>query len=323
MMRLTQKEYRLAVVLLLLLIGAGLVIGGTALFFPSYFYHHFLLGADWLPKLGAYSQEMTQIAGALYLGMTVPAVIALLRPTPRMLIAVGWVNAIAAFPHMVYHISMEYMSGFFQTIPQAGFLFITIVAGIATAEIARTGQQRYFATRHAEEGARRYVFHDEPAMSTSRAHAVRRMLVLLALGYMVIAVYDIFFPYHFYKDFFGINWISRLGDYSQHLTYDTGALCGGFAIALVLAAAWLSPNVIRAFCWGTALAAFPVVIYYITEVRNEGALATAIQAAVMFVVMLISLILAALARPAPVPGTSRAEPSPVSASYPSSSARQA
>jgi hypothetical protein len=298
-MRLTRNEYRAVVLLLLLLIGAGVVIGGNALFFPSYFYHHFLFGADWMPKLGPYSQEMTQYAGALYLGMTVPAVIALIRPTPRLLIAVGWLNAVAAFPHMVFHISMEYMSGFAETIPQAGFLFITVVAGIATAEIARTGQARYFATRHADDSARRYVFIDEGAMKPSRTHKVRRLLVLLSIGYLIIAVYNMFFPYHFYKDFFfGYDWISRLGDYSQHLTFDTGALCGGFAAAAILAAIWLTPNVVRALGWGTAVAAFPMVIYHIAELHNEGPLATAVQASVLFVVAVSGLVLASLAQPA-------------------------
>lgn len=310
-MRLTAREYWLAILLLLLLIGAGLLIGGTALFTPGYFYHHFLFGADWLPKIGPYSQEMTQIAGALYLGMTVPAVIALFRPTPRLLIAVGWANAIAAFPHMIFHISMEYMSGFWQTIPQAGFLFITIVAGIVTAEIARTGQQRYFATRHAEESTQRYVFHDEPAMSPARAHAVRRLLVLPILGFLAVGVYNLFFPYHFYKDFFfRLDWISRLGAYSQHLTFDTGALCGGFAIAMVLAAMWRTPNVIRAFGLGMSLAAFPVLIYDLAELNNAGPLATAVQSAVMFVAMVIGLVLAKIARPAPVPDGSSTDLTP-------------
>jgi hypothetical protein len=301
-MRLTAREYWLAVLLLLVLAGAGLLIGGTALFTPSYFYHKFLFGAAWMPVLGPYSQEMTQIAGALYLGLTVPAVIAIFRPAPRLLIAVGWANAVAAFPHMVFHISMEYMSGFWQTIPQAGFLFITIVAGIMTAEIARTGQQRYFATRHAEKSTQRYVFHDEPAMSPSRVHTVRRLLVLPILGFLTVGVYNLFFPYHFYKDFFfGLDWISRLGDYSQHLTFDTGALCSGFAIAMVLAAVWRTPNVIRAFGLGMALAAFPVVIYYLAELHNAGPLATGVQSAVLFVAMVIGLVLAKIARPAPVP----------------------
>jgi hypothetical protein len=298
-MRLTRKEYQWVVVLLLLLVGAGAVIGVQALFFPSYFYHHFLLGADWMPVLGPFSQEMTQVAGALYLGMTVPAVIALLRPAPRLLIAVGWANAVAAFPHMVYHISDEYKSGFVQTIPQAGFLFVTIIAGIATAEIARSGQRRYFATRHAEDSARRYVFSDENVMTPSRARAVRRLLGLLILGYLVTAVYTMFFPYYFYKHFFlDLNWISRLGDYSQHLTFDTGALCFGIATATLLAAIWLTPNVIRAIGWGTAVAAFPLVIYHLAELNNAGTLATAVQSAVLFAAMVIGLVLARVSRPA-------------------------
>jgi hypothetical protein len=316
-MRLTRNEFRGVMMLLLLLIGAGLVIGVTALFFPSYFYQHFLLGADWMPMLGSYSQEMTQVAGALYLGMTVPAVIALVRPAPRLLIAVGWANAFAAFPHMVYHLSMEYKSGFFQTIPQAGFLFATIVAGIATAEIARTGQHRYFATRHADEGQQRLVFRDEGAMKPARARAVRRLLGLLSLGYLAFAVYGLFFPYHFYRDsFFGLDWISRLGDYSQHLTFDTGALCAGFAAAMVLAATWLTPDVSRAFGLGTAAAALPMVIYHIAELNNEGALAAAVQASAFFLVLLTGLILTSLARPAVAQAGSEIAPSRAAAASP-------
>jgi hypothetical protein len=304
-MCLTRKEYRWVILLLLLLSGTGAVIGIHALFFPSYFYHHFFLGADWMPKLGPYSQEMTRTAGALYLGITVPAVVALRRPTPRLLIVVGWANAVAAFPHMIYHLAEEYRSGFVQTIPQAGTLFLTIVVGIAIAEIARSGQRRYFATRHAGENARFYVSHDEIAMAIPRARMIRRLLGLLGLVYLVTAIYTLFFPYYFYKHFFlDLNWVSRLGDYSQHLTYDTGALCFGFAAATLLATRWLTPNVIRAIGGGTAVTAFPLVIYHLAVLQSAGALATGVQSAVLFVVMVIGLVLAVASRPAKALGES-------------------
>lgn len=313
-MCLTQKEYRWAICLLLLLSGTGIVIGIHALFFPGYFYHHFFLGADWLPRLGAYSQELTRTAGALYLGLTVPAVIALRRPTPRLLIAVGWANAVAAFPHMVYHLAQEYRSGFVQTIPQAGTLLLTIVVGIAIAEIARTGQRRYFATRQAGESARFYLSYDENAMSVPRARLVRRLLGLLTLGYLAAAVYLLFFPHYFYQHFlFGLNWISRLGDYSQHLTYDTGALCFGFAAATLLAAIWSTPNVIRAIGIGTVVATAPMVIYHLAVLTSAGALATAVQSGVLLVAMVIGLILAGVARPVKVPGGSESDLIPADA----------
>lgn len=313
-MCLTRKEYRWVIFLLLLLSGTGIVIGIHALFFPSYFYHHFFLGADWLPKLGPYSQEMTRTAGALYLGITVPAVVALLRPTPRLLIAAGWANAVAAFPHMIYHLAQEYRSGFVQTIPQAGTLFLTIVMGIAVAEIARTGQRRYFATRHAGESARFYVWNDENAMTVPRARMVRRLLGLLTLGYLAAAVYMLFFPYYFYKHFlFDLSWVSRAGNYSQHLTYDAGALCLGFAAATLLAAIWSAPNVIRAIGAGTAVATFPMVIYHLAVLNSAGALATAVQAAALFVVMVIGLVLAGVSRPAKVLGGSEIDLIPADA----------
>jgi hypothetical protein len=313
-MCLTRKEYRWVIFLLLLLSGTGIVIGVHALFFPSYFYHHFFLGADWLPKLGPYSQEMTRTAGALYLGITVPGVIALFRPAPRLLIAVGWGNAAAAFPHMIYHIAQEYRSGFVQTIPQAGTLFLTIVVGIATAEIARTGQRRYFAARHAAKGAQFYVSSDETAMTAARARMVRRLLGLLTLGYLGAAVYMLFFPDYFYKHFFlDLNWVSRLGDYSQHLTYDTGALCFGFAAATLLAAVWLTPDVIRAIGWGTAVATLPMVIYHLAVLSQAGALATAVQSAALFVAMVIGLVLARVSRPAIAAGRNEADLTPADA----------
>jgi hypothetical protein len=313
-MCLTRKEYRWVIFLLLLLSGTGIVIGIHALFFPSYFYHHFFLGADWLPKLGPYSQELTRTAGALYLGITVPVGVALLRPTPCLLIAAGWANAVAAFPHMIYHLAQEYRSGFVQTVPQAGTLFLTIVMGIAVAEIARTGQRRYFATRHAGESARFYVWNDENAMTIPRARTVRPLLGLLTLGYLAAAVYLLFFPYYFYKHFlFDLSWVSQAGNYSQHLTYDAGALCLGFATATLLAAIWSARGVIRAIGAGTAVATFPMVIYHLAVLGRAGALATAVQAAVLFVVMVIGLVLAGVSRPAKVLGGSETDLIPADA----------
>lgn len=297
-MRLTKKQMLTLRLLLLALIGEGLVIGVHALFFPYYFYEHFLLGADWMPALGPYNQEMTRTAGALYLGLTVPGVVALLTPAPRLLQAVGVANVFAAFPHMVFHLTMANMSGY-ETIPQAGALAATVVAGIAMVVIARDGERRFFQQRLAAPGGGFVLAPDEPGVDPARQGVVQAVLGLMLAEFLLIGVWALFLPHKFYTNFlFGTPWVSELGAYSQHLTIDTGALCFGFASAIVLALVWKSSILVRSVAWGVAMASVAEAIYHLTEAGKSGAVASLVQAGVLFLTALGGLYLVSAARPA-------------------------
>ncbi|WP_070194831.1 hypothetical protein [Streptomyces oceani] len=119
------------------LILEGLVIGVHALFFPRYFYEEFFLGASWLQEMGAYSEHLTRDAGALYLGLTVATYHAARRLTPDYVQGICMANAVAAFPHMIYHMVNWRMSGFWDTVPQAGTLFITVVIALVALAVSR------------------------------------------------------------------------------------------------------------------------------------------------------------------------------------------
>jgi hypothetical protein len=297
-MRLTTKQMLAIRLLLLALIGEGLVIGIQALFVPHYFYEHFLLGADWMPALGPYSQEMTVTAGALYLGLSVPAIVALLKPAPRLLQAVGVANVFAAFPHMVFHLMMANMSGA-ETIPQADTLGLTVIAGIALVVIARNGERRFFQQRLAATSRGFVVAPDEPVIDPGRQQAVQVVLGALLAEFLLIGFWALFMPDSFYRSFpFGTSWVSELGAYSEHLTVDTGALSFGFASAVVLAMAWKSAILVRSLAWGVALATIAETIYHLTEVQRSGALATLVQAGVLFLTAAASLYVATAGRPA-------------------------
>jgi hypothetical protein len=126
------------------LVLEGLVIGIHALFFPRYFYDHFFLGAGWLKSMGPYSEHLTRDAGALYLGLTVVTYHAGRKLIPDYVQGVCAANAVAAFPHMIYHIVNWRMSGFWNMVPQAGTLFITVVIALVALAVSR---------RHAQETA--------------------------------------------------------------------------------------------------------------------------------------------------------------------------
>lgn len=131
---------------LFLLASEGLVIGVHALFFPHYFYENFFLGAGWLTKLGPYSEHLTRDAGALYLGLTVVTVWAMVRLVPDLVYAAAVANAVAAAPHMIYHLAHSQQSGDLATVPQAGTLLLTVLISLGLVFVARTGEREKAGT---------------------------------------------------------------------------------------------------------------------------------------------------------------------------------
>jgi hypothetical protein len=137
---------------LFLLTAEGLVIGVHALFFPHYFYEKFFLGAGWLTKLGPYSEHLTRDAGALYLGLTVVTVYAMVKLSPDLVYAAAAANAVAAFPHMVFHFAHTQESGGLATVPQAGTLLLTVLLSIGLIFVARTGEKEAAGTARTRPG---------------------------------------------------------------------------------------------------------------------------------------------------------------------------
>ncbi len=137
---------------LFLLASEGLVIGVQALFLPHYFYEKFFLGAGWLTKLGPYSEHLTRDAGALYLGLTVVTVWAMVKLVPDLVYAAAAANAVAAFPHMVFHFAHSQQSGGLETVPQAGTLLATVLISVGLIFVARTGEREKAGTARARAG---------------------------------------------------------------------------------------------------------------------------------------------------------------------------
>jgi hypothetical protein len=139
----------------------------------------------------------------------------------------------------------------------------------------------------------------ETRVSGSRASRLRLLLGVLLIENLIIGFLTLFFPNYFYKNFpAGAGWIAKLGAYSQHLTIDTGALSFGFAIAIVLAIAWLDTGVVRSLGWGTAAASLAEMIYHLAEAKKQGTLATVAQAGVLFLTAVIGLAIVAMSRTA-------------------------
>ena len=83
-------------------------------------------------------------------------------------------------------------------------------------------------------GARRRE--GEDGTLTRYRFEARATLVQLGVIQAVLGVYALFFPRSFYYDFpFGLNWVSVLPEYSEHLTRDVGGLFLATGILLLAA----------------------------------------------------------------------------------------
>jgi hypothetical protein len=82
------------------------VVGIWALASPRGFYHDFPgLGHSWVSKVGAYDEHLVRDVGALYLGSLVLLALAWTWLDRRLVQAALVSYAVAALPHLVYHLT--------------------------------------------------------------------------------------------------------------------------------------------------------------------------------------------------------------------------
>jgi hypothetical protein len=126
---------------------------------------------------------------------------------------------------------------------------------------------------------------------------IRLGLLALASEGLVIGLHALFFPRYFYDHFFlGAGWLTKLGEYSEHLTRDAGALYLGITIPTIWAAVKLTPEFVQAMAIGNVVAAFPHMIFHLAHHHESGNLDTVPQAGTLLLTVLIGLFVYRLSR---------------------------
>jgi len=88
-------------------------VGGWAYFAPAHFHDYFPgFGMRWLPVFGPFNEHLVKDVGAMYLGLAVLSVMALIFVRNRTLVIVA-AGAWTMFNllHLVYHVQMLHMLG--------------------------------------------------------------------------------------------------------------------------------------------------------------------------------------------------------------------
>jgi hypothetical protein len=123
---------------LLVLAGEAGLIGVHALFFPWYFYNHFLFGRGWVKMLPPYNEHITRDLGALYLGLFVILGYAVLKMSKDLVNGAILGFVAATIPHMIFHIvHSDEAPLLIDKILQVGLLAITVVVGAVLMVVAR------------------------------------------------------------------------------------------------------------------------------------------------------------------------------------------
>ncbi len=123
---------------LLLLAGEALLIGVHALFFPWYFYNHFLFGRGWVKMLPPYNEHITRDLGALYLGFAVILGYAVWKLSKDLVNGAILGFVAATIPHMIFHIiHADDAPLLIDKVLQVGLLAVTVVFGAGLMLVAR------------------------------------------------------------------------------------------------------------------------------------------------------------------------------------------
>jgi hypothetical protein len=101
-----------------------------------------------------------------------------------------------------------------------------------------------------------------------RALPLRQGLYALGALNLAIGLYGVISPHGFYENVLGVD---LLGPYNQHFMSDIGGFYLGFAIAFLLAARSLSPDLIRGICAGYAVTQLLHFLYHITHLGRFSA----------------------------------------------------
>ena len=123
---------------LLMLAGEAGLIGVHALFFPWYFYNHFLFGRGWVKMLPPYNEHITRDLGALYIGFFVVLGYAVLKLSKDLVNGAILGFVAATIPHMIFHIvHADDAPLLIDRILQVGLLAITVMFGAGLMLLAR------------------------------------------------------------------------------------------------------------------------------------------------------------------------------------------
>lgn len=88
-------------------------VGGWAYFAPGHFHNNFPgFGMRWLPVFGPFNEHLVKDVGAMYLGLAVLSVLAMVVVRNKTLVVVA-AGAWTTFNllHLVYHVQMLHMLG--------------------------------------------------------------------------------------------------------------------------------------------------------------------------------------------------------------------
>lgn len=92
---------------------------------------------------------------------------------------------------------------------------------------------------------------------------VRAALIQLGAIQAVLGAYALFFPRSFYDDFpLGLNWVSVLPAYNEHLVTDFGGLYLATAVMLIAAAVRLEPFWVKVASWAYLAFSVPHFVWH-------------------------------------------------------------
>jgi hypothetical protein len=91
--------------LLVVLLVSGVTVGVWAAFFPLSFYADFPGGGHaWVSADGPYNEHLVRDVGNLFLGLSVVALGALLRPLKELVLVAAAAFLVEGLPHLTYHL---------------------------------------------------------------------------------------------------------------------------------------------------------------------------------------------------------------------------
>lgn len=100
----------------------------------------------------------------------------------------------------------------------------------------------------------------------------RVCLVLLAIPDAIVGVWAAFFPASFFASFpgFGRIWVAVDGPFNEHLVRDVGQLNLALCLVVVVAAANLTPVMVRTAVGASLVVSLPHFVYHVSHLSALG-----------------------------------------------------
>ncbi|RDI45355.1 hypothetical protein [Nocardia mexicana] len=148
---------------------------------------------------------------------------------------------------------------------------------------------------------------DRRGRKTRDRGLMRAGLLALAGMYTITAVWMLFFPHSFYRDFPGLgrHWVSPLGPYNEHLVTDLGGALLGVSAALWLAAVLLERNLTLVVLVLTLVQSTSHFVYHLRHLHALPAVDSLLGQATLAVPMVLVLFVFCLVRRADGSGSDR------------------